>query len=135
MILAETREAAFQGAKLVRVTYENEETPIIGIDDAIRNAKEQGHYDKLFVFHPKSSEALAPSPSSSQAQPHSQEANRKRHTLSGQFTFPSQVHFAIEPHVTLCVPKEGGMDVYSATQWMDQIQAAIAQMLGAPNNT
>lgn len=41
----------------------------------------------------------------------------------------------METQTALCRPAEdGGLDVYSATQWVDLVQCAIAGMLRLPNN-
>lgn len=46
-----------------------------------------------------------------------------------------QYHFTMETQRTLCVPTDdGGLDLYSATQWMDHVQMAVSQALNMPMN-
>lgn len=56
-------------------------------------------------------------------------------TIRGTLQIGSQYHYTMEPQTTMCVPAEdGGIDVYTATQWMDLTQIAVAEMLRMPQN-
>lgn len=56
--------------------------------------------------------------------------------LSGEFYIGSQYHYTMETQTAVCRPAEdGGLDVFSSTQWVDFTQEAIADMLAIPNNT
>lgn len=48
------------------------------------------------------------------------------HQVKGEFQTHAQYHFHLETQITICVPNEDGMTVYSSTQHMDSTQAAIA---------
>lgn len=54
--------------------------------------------------------------------------------MVGKFEIGSQFHFTMEPQTTVCIPAEEGIDVFSASQWMDFTQVAVAQFLGIPEN-
>lgn len=55
--------------------------------------------------------------------------------VKGTFHIGEQFHFSMEPQTTMCAPSEdGGIDVHSASQWMDLTQIAVAQCLGLPEN-
>ncbi|ALC47090.1 CG18522, partial [Drosophila busckii] len=53
---------------------------------------------------------------------------------SGQLDMGLQYHYFLEPHTTVAIPFEGGLQVYAATQWMDLTQDVISKMLNLKNN-
>lgn len=59
----------------------------------------------------------------------------EKKTIAGSFEIGEQFNFPMESQTTLCCPSEdGGLDVHSASQWMDLTQVSIAQCLGLPEN-
>ncbi|CAK9818034.1 Indole-3-acetaldehyde oxidase [Anthophora plagiata] len=61
--------------------------------------------------------------------------NNVKHVVKGEFRCGGQYHYTMETQTCVCVPIEDGMDVYSATQWVDLTQVAIAECLGIKNNS
>ncbi|XP_004537241.1 indole-3-acetaldehyde oxidase isoform X1 [Ceratitis capitata] len=53
---------------------------------------------------------------------------------SGTLDLGLQYHYFMEPHTTVVIPFEGGLEVYAATQWMDLLQGALTDMLDMQNN-
>lgn len=56
------------------------------------------------------------------------------HVISGEISCGSQYHFYMETHGCLCVPKEGGYEVYSSTQWPAEVQFGVAGVMGVPTS-
>lgn len=54
--------------------------------------------------------------------------------ITGRFEMDGQYHYTMETQTCLTVPIEDGIDVFSATQWIDVTQIAIASCLNIPNN-
>lgn len=48
------------------------------------------------------------------------------------YSFPMITHFAIEPHVFIAAPEDGGIAVWTATQNPFQMQRILARVLGLP---
>ncbi|KAH8359005.1 hypothetical protein KR093_003803, partial [Drosophila rubida] len=53
---------------------------------------------------------------------------------SGQLDMGLQYHYFMEPHTTVVLPFEGGLQVYAATQWMDLTQDIVASVLQLKSN-
>ncbi|XP_043603195.1 indole-3-acetaldehyde oxidase-like isoform X2 [Bombus pyrosoma] len=58
-----------------------------------------------------------------------------KHVVKGEFRCGGQYHYTMETQTCVCVPVEDGMDVYPASQWIDLIQVAIAELLDIKNNS
>jgi xanthine dehydrogenase large subunit len=53
------------------------------------------------------------------------------HTITGNIAMGGQYHFYLETQTSICTPTDvGGMYVKSATQWIDGVLGAVAQILG-----
>ena len=55
-------------------------------------------------------------------------------SVKGQIECGSQYHFTMETQNALVVPHEDGYTVYSSTQWVTDVQLAVANVLGIPNS-
>ena len=120
LLVAVDRSTCSRAVAKIQITYTDIQKPVLDIDDAISQAKSNGTYEQFLKPTIKSP------PGSARA---------IKHRISGEHKIGSQAHFQLETHVTLVRPNERGLDVFSATQWMDQVQSAIAEVLNIPANT
>ena len=100
--------------------YDGVKKPILTIKQALKKAEDEGKLGDVYL--PK----VLKIERETKAVP--------KNNIKGEFEIGSQYHFQMEPQTTICIPREDGMDVYCATQWMDQVQACIASMLSVSNN-
>ncbi|XP_035690573.1 xanthine dehydrogenase-like isoform X4 [Branchiostoma floridae] len=112
LVIADTQVHADAMAKAVQVTYTDMKPPILTIQDAISAEFFHPNVQEVIKGDPKGALAAAP------------------HRISGEVSCGSQYHFYMETQVCRCTPTEDGMDVQSATQSMDSVQASVAQVTG-----
>lgn len=119
LILATSQEVAHQATKLVRVTYSNQTEPMINPDKAIEKAKASGVFEKQTngTFKSKPADDI-----------------KIVHTIKGKLSTPSQYHFHMETQTVVCHPREDGIDVFSASQYVDHVQNVVSTTLGIPTN-
>lgn len=56
-------------------------------------------------------------------------------TIKGENESNTQFHYTMEPQTAFCLPSDdGGIDVYTSTQWSDFAQVAISECLQLPEN-
>ncbi|XP_045174786.2 xanthine dehydrogenase-like [Mercenaria mercenaria] len=113
LVIAESQDAADQGARAVKVTYNSIQTPVITIDDAIA-AKTYFKKPLPDITFGTPDQAIASAP----------------HQLNGTFATQEQMHFHMETHASVCVPTEDGFDIVTTTQWPDGIQQAVSTVTG-----
>ncbi|XP_065087118.1 uncharacterized protein LOC135708873 [Ochlerotatus camptorhynchus] len=121
IIVAETFEIANNAVKWVEIRYEQllDREIYPTLEEAINNASE-GHRCS------ETAEMVGEEFSTADI--------RDTQYIKGRVELAGQAHFPLENQTCICVPKENGMEVYPATQWMGVNQVAIAQMLKIPQN-
>ncbi|XP_014217161.1 xanthine dehydrogenase-like [Copidosoma floridanum] len=119
MIVAESQNIAQYAASKVSLVYKatSKRKPLITVQDVI-NANDKSRIKKIIELPAKE----AP-------------GKDEKYKIKGSHVVGSQYHFSMEVQTCVCVPIEDGMDVFSATQWMDLTQASVASLLDVPTNT
>lgn len=145
--MAKNRQAAFQARVKVTVNYKNEKRPVLDIKESVnkqlllnekvsanlafpcRGINEKVATDILQTMKEKAKKLESDVRSEKFAGDGDGSIS-----IKGEFVTRGQYHFHMETQTCLCVPREDGMDVYSSTQSMDNVQAAIAAALGKSCN-
>lgn len=120
MIVAENRDIAMAAVKKVSAMYDNIQTPVVDIHDSITQSEQLGKGEELIMKICKT--------------PEDGMGGKATQTIKGEFRSGGQYHFHMETQSCICIPVEDGMDVLCATQFIDNVQAAIASAIGTTNN-
>lgn len=113
IVVACTRYIAERAAKLVHVTYKNESTPVVDINDAIKDSNRLGQYASIDATNT---------------------GTDVDKTISGHQTIYGQYHFTMETIVCSTAPSEDGLEVHIASQWIDGVQLMISRALNMDAN-
>ncbi|XP_014251130.1 indole-3-acetaldehyde oxidase-like [Cimex lectularius] len=117
VVVAENYELVLSAARKVKITYKNKAKPILSVKDVLqRNAN-----SRIKPFKVSSEEK--------------QRKHKSANKISGELELGQQYHFTMEPQSCVCVPVEDGLDVFSATQWMQNVQGPISKCLNLPENS
>lgn len=119
MIVATSTDLANRAAELVDIKYQGPPTKAVAatILDMLERAPER----------------IQPLPHFSQVAETVGDLNGTK-KIKGRLMVGSQYHYTMEPQTCVCIPIEDGIEVYSATQYIDATQMAIADALKLPNN-
>lgn len=119
VIIAASTELANSAAELVDIKYQGppSRVPVPTILDVLEKAPDR----------------IIPLPHFSQVAKSVGDLNGTK-KIKGRLEIGSQYHYTMEPQTCVCIPIEDGIDVYSATQYIDATQMAIADALKLPNN-
>lgn len=118
LVLADTFEQALSAAKMVKVTYKDQKTPILNVFDGIKSGS----------FYPKKV------PDFKYGDPDNAIQNSKN-KIEGDVFLDSQTHFYLENQNAVCEETEDGYDINCSTQWMDLVQHGVSQVLKVPLST
>ncbi|GLV34521.1 Aldehyde oxidase 3, partial [Carabus blaptoides fortunei] len=117
LILADTRDRALNAARFVKVTYNaTTDVPAFNVKDILKN-NQQSRITNVANVTP------------------TRRGDNVKQVIRGTFEVEGQYHFTMETQSCICIPTDdGGYDVNSATQWMDNVQASAARALNLPMN-
>ncbi|XP_049874983.1 uncharacterized protein LOC126373064 [Pectinophora gossypiella] len=118
IIVANKSKAAAKAAKMVTINYSSikKEKPLLTIDEVLKSPEK----DKRVVRD----QTVEPTDTGDDV----------TKVIKGEFKIEGQYHYTMEPQTCVVKPTEDGMEVYSATQWLDLTNAAISEALKIPMN-
>ncbi|XP_011197089.1 uncharacterized protein LOC105221652 [Zeugodacus cucurbitae] len=119
VVVALTSDIAKNAASKIKVIYSNR--PSSGIFPTMKD-----------VFEAQASERIKENTASCSKD--IQLSDQPDISARGIFEMGGQYHFTMEPQTTVAIPFEDGLQVWSATQWMDHTQCVIAKMLKISTN-
>jgi CO/xanthine dehydrogenase Mo-binding subunit len=129
-VAAETKDAAEEAARLVKVAYE-ELTPIVTIADALAPGAD--------LVQDPSIRPNDPLAGTNVLREHrfgwgdlDAAAAAADVLVEDDYTFPMVTHFAIEPHAYMAAPDGDGIAVWSTIQHPNWLQRILAGVLGMP---
>uniref|UniRef100_A0A1B6CM27 Indole-3-acetaldehyde oxidase n=2 Tax=Clastoptera arizonana TaxID=38151 RepID=A0A1B6CM27_9HEMI len=121
IIVGDSQEIALKAAHKVSVTYSKpSDNPVLDIKDIVSRNDES----KIFL----QSEIL---PIEEDTDAHNEHPIV---CVSGKCELQGQYHFTMELQTCICVPVEDGFDLYSSTQWMQNVQDAVSNVLNVPSH-
>ncbi|XP_018017026.2 xanthine dehydrogenase 2 [Hyalella azteca] len=126
LIVAEDRTTAHAAAKLVKVTYSDIKTPILTIQESIKQKRLKACIDK----NGKTVDAVTEGDPNVEGLLH-----RATNKIKGAVEVNTQYHFAMELMFARVIPIEDGYDVVCATQAPTETQTVIADVLGIDANS
>lgn len=117
IIVADREKTALKASKLVKINYKsiNNNKPLLTVDDVL-NSNEKARIINNQTIEPTDI------------------GNDVKKVVKGELKMADQYHFYIEPQTCIAKPTDDGMEVYSATQWLDLTNIAVAQTLNVPVN-
>lgn len=118
IIVASREKIAIKAAKLVKINYKsiNNNKPLLTVDDVMNSSEKSTRIIKNQTIEPTDL------------------GNDVKKEVKGEFKMADQYHFYIETQTCIAKPTDDGMEVYSATQWLDLTNIAVAQTLNVPIN-
>ena len=127
-VAADTKDAAEEAARLVRVTYE-ELPAIVTIAAALDPAAPLVQDPSLRPNDPRAGTNVLREHRVGWGDVDAAAADL---VVDNRYTFPIVTHFAIEPHVFMAAPDGDGIAVWSSIQHPNWLQKIIAGLLGMP---
>lgn len=126
IVVAETNALANRAAELVELIYEG------GAQEVFATLKDVLNGGPSSRIEHKIKSEVSEAGTSTKLQPPS--ADVFDVSGKGELDMGLQYHFFMEPHTTVAVPTEGGLQLYVATQFMDLTQVIVSKLLGLRNN-
>ena len=113
VVIAKNHNLAQKAAKLVEISIEKDEEPILNLDDSL---------SKNSLVMPKM-KLLKGSPE--------EKIKKSKYSLKGEINIGGQDHFYLEGHIALAIPEEEDqMTIWSSTQHPTEVQHCVASVLG-----
>ncbi|XP_047998050.1 indole-3-acetaldehyde oxidase-like [Leguminivora glycinivorella] len=119
IIVAKREKTANRAAKLVKVKYASisARLPILTVKDVLKSPEKSKRLKNNKTVEPVNT------------------GHDVHLVLKGELNLETQYHYYMEPQTCVVRPTEDGMEVYSATQWLDLTNVAVAQCLKMPANS